>query len=270
MKQLRGVECVIKSNYSLFLIKDLSEDIKQFIREYFSSICFGSDSKNQRRAICSYKKSVIEFLERYEKKHKRIQLGMIGELLVHFIFINYFGKYKTVTPFFNMEEHSIKKGFDLVLTETDNPSLWITEVKSGEPNLNKTVSYSIGALIERANKDLLERLNQKNISLWSEAINGAMCSFDRNNNLKDAVIDVLTDYENEAVEGNYSSYGKNVILAGVLFSSMDKNINELDIKRKYDCIFNQKRFNQLNVLAVQKGTFRKVYEFLKQEASCEE
>lgn len=61
---------------------------------------------------------------------------MIGELLVHII-LELEGKYSTASPFFNMEESSFKKGFDIVLFEEDSKELWITETKSGEIQKNK-------------------------------------------------------------------------------------------------------------------------------------
>ena len=85
--------------------------------------------------------------------------------MVHLIIRNYYSEYKSVTPFFNMEERSIKKGYDAILTEADCPILWIIEVKSGELHLDKTSDQTINELIGIAKNDLDVRLNQDNTTL---------------------------------------------------------------------------------------------------------
>ncbi len=56
---------------------------------------------------------------------------MLGELLSHVIILKLFPNFEVVSPFFNMEEKSIRKGFDLLLYEASTNNIWITEVKSG-------------------------------------------------------------------------------------------------------------------------------------------
>ena len=72
---------------------------------------------------------------------------MVGELLVHTIFSNYFQDYQSLSPFFNLEENNIKKGFDLVLLK--NNEIWINEVKAGNIHQNKIISLDIGAFIKK-------------------------------------------------------------------------------------------------------------------------
>lgn len=48
-------------------------------------------------------------------------------------------------------------------------------------------------LISLAKNDLMLRLNDENISLWHNAINGAQSVLDRNDDYKEAIIDVLED-----------------------------------------------------------------------------
>jgi hypothetical protein len=263
MKKLKGVKSSIKDKYSVFWLKDLSDDLKNYIKEQFAEICHGENYVHTGRITYSYKNTVKEFLKRYEEKPDNIKIGMIGELLVHLIFRYYFDKFKAVTPFFNMEERSIKKGYDVILTEVNSRDLWITEVKSGilhkEKNSDQTMSY----LINAAKRDLNERLNNENTSLWLEAINCANILFENNNTLKEAVINVLRDYSDEATNGIYSSYDKNVILTGVLFSSMRDIVTENNIHSKQTIIENGQTFKKVYVLAVQKETYSKVYEFLK-------
>ena len=269
MRKIKGVKYSKNDKYSVFWIEDLSDDLKNYIKEQLAEICHGEDSVYTKRITYSYKKTVKEFLKWYEGKPDNIRIGMIGELLVHLIFSNYFDKYKTVTPYFNLEERSIKKGFDVILTEVNTQDLWITEVKSGVFHNDKS-DQTMNNLIGTAKRDLDERLNNENVSLWMEAINCARISFSDNNNLKKAVIEVLRDCSDEATNGTYSSHTKNVILSGVLFSNMKDVVTDINIQRKQTQIENGQTFKKVYVLAVQKETYSKIYEFLKKEASDEE
>ena len=194
---------------------------------------------------------------------------MIGELLVHLVVKNYYDEYKAVTPYFNMEERSIKKGYDAVLTEADSPILWIIEVKSGKLHSNKTSDQTINDLVGTAKRDLDVRLNEANASLWMEAVNGAKISFDSNNEMKDAVINILLDWSDVATDGVYTSEEKNVFLTGVLFSDLADTITALNLQQKQNRIERTGEFSQVYVLGIQKETYEKVYQFLREEAEDE-
>lgn len=270
MTEFRGIQYLKDNKYSIFCVHDFSDEIKDAIRGQLSAICHGEDYANTGRRMFSYKKTVKEFLKRYETKPKNIQIGMIGELLVHLILTNYFDEYKSVTPFFNMEERSIKKGYDVVLTEANDPNLWIVEVKSGELHNNKSSDQTMNDLIGTAKRDLVERLNEDNTSLWMEAINGAKVSFDTRNTMKEAVIDILQSWGDDASEGVYTSNDKNVVLTGVLFSNLDDAITQDSVHRKQQQIERNNAFNKVFVLALHKETYTKVYDFLREEALDEE
>lgn len=270
MTEFVGIQYVKKEKYSVFCVHDFSDEIKDAIREQLSEICYGLDNVNTGRRMYNYKNTVKEFLKRYETKAENIQIGMIGELMVHLIFSNYYDEYKSVTPYFNLEERSIKKGYDVVLTEVNNPNLWITEVKSGKLQSNKSSNQTLNDLIGIAKRDLVKRLNEENVSLWQEAINGAKVSFDRKNTMKDAVIDVLSSWGDDASDGIYTSSDKNVILTGVLFSDITDEISSDNTQRKQQQVERENVFNEVYVLALQKTTYTKVYDFLKEEALDEE
>ena len=269
MRELDGVIYQKKDKYSVFVIEDFSEDIKKSIREQLAVICHGVDYVNTGRRTYNYKNTVKEFLKRYENKSIDIKIGMIGELLVHLVVKNYYDEYKAVTPYFNMEERSIKKGYDAVLTEADSPILWIIEVKSGKLHSNKTSDQTINDLVGTAKRDLDVRLNEANASLWMEAVNGAKISFDSNNEMKDAVINILLDWSDDATDGVYTSEEKNVFLTGVLFSDLADTITALNLQQKQNRIERTGEFSQVYVLGIQKETYEKVYQFLREEAEDE-
>lgn len=266
MTNLDGIDYQKQDKYSVFLVKDLTEEIKTAIRKQLSEICHGVDTVKSGFSTYNYKNTVKEFLKRYDCKPKNIQIGMIGELIVHLILKEYFKNYKSVTPYFNMEERSIKKGYDVVVTEVNNPILWIIEVKSGELHQDKNQDQTINDLIGTARDDLKERLNKENTSLWMEAINGAKLSFDANDTMKNAIIGVLGNWSDLSTDGTYSSKDKNVILTGVLFSDTGAPVTENNLKKKQSIIEKSAIFKQIHVLGIQKSTYLKVRDFLRDEA----
>ena len=267
MTELKGITCCKEDKCCLFCINDFSDDIKAELRSQFTAICHGDDYAGSGRLMYSYKRTVKDFLKRYEEKTHKIKVGMIGELLVHLLMAHYFDEYKVVTPYFNMEERSIKKGYDVVLTEIDEPVIWLTEVKSGELHRNKDASQTMNDLLNTAKYDLKTRLNEENETLWQEAINGAKIAFDSKSNMKDAVIDILMNFGDEACSVHNTSADKNVILTGVLFSDLADSIGSNIPKEKQNSIEREKIFNQIYAIALHKETFDRVYQFIKEEAS---
>lgn len=88
--------------------------------------------------------------------------------------------------------------------------------------------------------------------------------------MKQAVMDILWDWSDDAADGTYTSGDKNVILTGVLFAGTADSVTEENIKNKQKTIASGKEFNSVFVLAVQKEAYTAVYNFLKDEASDEE
>lgn len=261
-----GVICTKRKKYCLFEIEDFSDELKNAIREQFANICHGSIYAGSKRKMYSYKSTVKDFIKRYEEKKETTKKGMIGELLVHLLVKTYFNEYEIVSPFFNMEERSIKKGYDVVLTEKCKPVIWLIEVKSGELHKGKDSNDTMNDLLNTAKRDLDTRLNEENTSLWMEAINGAMISYDGSKTMKDAVVNILMDLGDEASGGLNTSTDKNVITTGVLFSDMTDRVLEKTEADKQQAIEAEGKFNQVYVLALQKGTYEKVYDFLRSEA----
>ncbi len=260
-----GVSIHKTTEYTVIFVEQFSDDIKNALRNNLSSICHGENKVKSGRKSYSYQKTLKSFLDRYESKTKKIKIGMIGELLVHLLISEYFDEFKVVTPYFNMEENSIKKGFDIVLTESNCANIWITEVKSGEIHKDKNVKQTMIDLLGTAKRDLETRLNDENETLWMEAVNGATIALDDNNVLKSAVKDILEDWQDEASDGIYTSCDKNVMLAGVLFSINDGTINSEAIEKKQETITNENIFNQAYLLAIQKDTYTQMYQFLQNE-----
>lgn len=252
--------------YALFHIDDLTAELKDVLREQLSFICHGISNASSKKDLYSYKRTLTEFLLRYESKTENIKIGMIGELLAHVLISEYFGdKYHIASPYFNLEERSIKKGFDVVLASKFDYSIFITEVKAGELHKNKDASSTTVDLLNTAKLDLRKRLNKENHSLWLNAINGAKIAFDNNNNIKNAIVDILEKYDGISPSDSDAGSEINVCLISALFAPLTDRIVFSKVGDKYKAINDESLFKSIFVLSLQKGTYQKIHEFLKKE-----
>lgn len=234
MNLLPGVVKEDYSDYVLYFVENLSDELKQEIRNRLVAVCYGADQAQSSLKIYSYKETVKEFVKRYKTNKDASEdrkKGMIGELLVHVI-LELEGRFTIASPFFNMEERSFKKGYDVALFETATNELWIAEVKSGEIQKGqKNASSAAVGLINTAKNDLKIRLNDANTSLWLNALNAAKVSMSDSNHQKDAVMKLLGQCADDAVDGENSSNSFNVVLSAALFHPMSEHMEAVKIEK---------------------------------------
>ena len=227
MELIPGVTKEDYSDYVLYYIENFSDELKSEIRSRLVSICHGAEHAQSTRVIYSYKYTLKEFIKRYKTNQdasENRKKGMIGELLVHVI-LEIEGRFTVASPFFNMEERSFKKGFDIALFDSKTEELWITEVKSGNKQKSQaTASSAIVGLINTAKDDLNRRLNDHNVTLWYNAINAATLSMNSGTHQKDALIKLLQDSADNVADESNSSDMFNVVLSGMLFHPMHERM----------------------------------------------
>lgn len=267
MVAVDGIEIFNNSNHVVFLIKNFSDEFKQIIRDELASICHGISDGASKRVSYSYKATLAELLTRYKDKPKNTKLGMLGELISHVLFIKYFENYDTVSPFFNSEERSIKKAFDLILFNTFDKELWISEVKSGKKHLNKGSNDTTLDLLSTAKYDLKKRLNENNSALWKNAIIGAKTSLENFSDKKDAVKNILENIQDSATTKTATSLDKNVILVSNLFNDISDEINTETTKNFANSLKTEALFKNEIIVAIQKNTCKKIEDFLFEEDS---
>ena len=242
MELIPGVEKEDHSDYVLYFIEKLSDELKKEIHDRLVKVCRGYDQAQSSRKIYSYKETVKEFIKRYKtdkNASEERKKGMIGELLVHII-LDIEGRFITTSLFFNMEERSFKKGFDVSLFESNTNELWIAEVKSGKKRDGQAnASSAIVGLINTAKNALNTRLNEQNTNPWNNAIHAAKISMSSKGNQKAAVISLLEQCADDVVDGISSSTSFNVILAGTLFHQMSERMEASKVKIKYTKIINE-------------------------------
>lgn len=266
-----GVRKKNSDEWSVYFIDSLSDALKTVIRERLSSICYGSINANRGWEIYSYKATVKEFVHRYndQSADKKRQKGMIGELLFH-VLMSLEDTYFATSAFFNLEERSFKKGFDLSFLNLQSQELWIAEVKSGERMKNHANQTQTAVnLINIAKKDLEKRLSSENNTLWVNAINHAQLAVAETKDEKRVIINLLGKYANQAHQGHYLSDDKNVILVGVLFHDLSEEVDTLKIEKKHEKTKKASIFNKLVTVVIQQNTYEEVFRFLEDEAADE-
>lgn len=256
-----------ESSVSLCIVDDLSSQLQEIIRSELSKVCHGPAKAEEGRKSYTYKPTIREFVKRYKNKSPTTKLGMIGELLCHILLFHFNKKLKPASPFFNMEEGSIKKGFDLMVVNTDDNSFWITEVKSGELG-EKDKHQKIRSLIDLAKSDLIERLTAKSSTIWYSAINNIEISLSGSTSEKKILKDLLEEFiEGGDEEVIKDSKSMNVFLVPILFEKVANSVEIEAIKEKHKKIADAGDFSNCLVFAIQKSTIAKVENFLFNEAA---
>lgn len=247
-----------KSNYgnvTIIEIRHLSKEIKEKIREKLVEMCHGEKYSESDLQIFSLEKTIKSLSKWLEGKHKNQLVGIVGEILLN-IFIREFTDIKIISPFFNMEERSFKKGFDILGTDKSK-RLWIIESKAGVRNENKTPTELVREKIKDAQRDLEERLNSENLTLWENAVK-SVDSYLKDRNEKVFIVDII----DKKLSISNKSNDKNVILGGIVFSTFDFVIDHSNIKELYEKISNLKTFSEVKIIAIQKETFMAVVDYI--------
>jgi hypothetical protein len=86
-------------------------------------------------------------------------------------------------------------------------------------------------------------------------------------NLKKSVIKILEEALDKTETKKSSSKDQNVVLVSVLYKNLTDKIDHNNVAQLQTDLENNKTFNAIIVVSVQKNTFEKVEEFLKQEAN---
>lgn len=262
---IEGIKFEQNENSNLFIIENFSKELKEKIQNQLSTICHGMSDGESKRAAYNYQNTLKEFFKRYKDKTENQQKGMIGELLAHVLFLSYFENFDTVSPFFNTEERNVKKGFDLVLYNTEDSEVWITEVKSGHLHKDKNANETTNDLLATAKRDLNTRLNENNQALWINAITGAKKSLDTYSDKKQLVQTILEDIQDEIVNDQAISLDKNVVLVSTLFNDMTDTIKISTAESFSSNLITEGIFNKHLIVCIQKTTLERVVTTLQGE-----
>ena len=98
-------------------IRNLSDDLKDKIKEQLVEICHGEYALVSGFKDHSFDETVKELVNHRIPSNINRKVGVIGELLLN-VLIREFIDIKIVSPFFNLEERNVKKGFDIIAVDS--------------------------------------------------------------------------------------------------------------------------------------------------------
>lgn len=266
---IQGIRIKKTDDFLIARVLELSEELKTVLRDRFTAICRGEQNSLLNRGSYTYKRTVKEFLKRIEPKSEKTQTGMLGELIVHVLTgLNYL-EYKTIVPYFNLEERSIRKGFDSVIYSPDM-GIWVYEVKSSRKNGSKVnIDSSTKSLIKTAHDDLSAKLAEHDEStrIWDNAMNGFQVACGHFGDEKKILENIILGYQDDVRTEECSPNLHNVILTSVLISGSVKEIGKacvLDKHKEY-----KNTYSKLQIFAVHKSVTVDLLNFFKQEVDDE-
>ena len=244
-----------KIKYSIILeIHNLSDELKYKIKEQLVEICYGEYALVSNFNYHSFDETVRELVNHRIPSNINRKVGVIGELLLN-VLIREFTDFKIVSPFFNLEERNVKKGFDIIAVDS-NKELWIIESKAGELGNLKTSTEKACERINAAKRDLDTRLNMHNSQLWLNAVNSIRSALDDTSE-KNTIVNILNKNSNSCLSND-----KNVILGGTVFCIFNSTINLTNLSNLYNSILSSKKFSKLKLIAIQKQTYQAIIDYL--------
>ena len=235
-------------------IHNLSDELKYKIKEQLVEICYGEYALVSNFNYHSFDETVRELVNHRIPSNINRKVGVIGELLLN-VLIREFTDFKIVSPFFNLEERNVKKGFDIIAVDS-NKELWIIESKAGELGNLKTSTEKACERINAAKRDLDTRLNMHNSQLWLNAVNSIRSALDDTSE-KNTIVNILNKNSNSCLSND-----KNVILGGTVFCIFDSAIDSTELGKLYDSILSSNKFSKLKLIAIQKQTYQAIIDYL--------
>jgi hypothetical protein len=240
-----------KGNELIFIdFEDLSPELKNVIDLYFVTICEG----NSGSQLNTVKKYLLKFLT--DKKGQTLEIGAISEFFLH-LYLNVSG-YSPQFLYLNLEEGSIKKGFDGYYLNQDVQ--WIVESKSG---YSKTNGITHKKKIDEAYKDLKDKLSGgANNNPWRNAYSHAN---NRDVNSTKNVRSTIKSYSDLYTNGTFQEIKDfNIIPGGTIvldgnwiapdYSAIEAEVREL---------IRNLEFKQIKVLCVTKKTIQLLWDYLE-------
>lgn len=242
----------VSPNISIHIIdlKAFSLELEEYLDTHFVSICEGDTGGNLQRV----KTTIIGFLE---TKDNRTKMGATAEFFLH-LYLKHIG-FNQECLFLNLEERSIKKGFDGYYSIDSEE--FIMESKSGS---SWTDSISHGGKIKEAYTDLKNNLAGKSKKSknnpWRNAFNHARV-VGTEKNIKDNIKKLSDNYDDSIY---YDIEDFNIIPASTIFLD-DYWTNEYsnDIIDELESLSRIFKFNNMNMICVTKKSLTIFENYLK-------
>ena len=255
-----GIRLIGNSVVSALIVDRVSDEMKNMIHARLNEYCYGAIRVAEDTTYYSFANTVVEFLERFESKHRTTQIGMAGELLTHMLMPMAHPSLTNISIYFNKEERSIKKGFDLTFFEESAQTIWYSEVKSGEPTTESAEVKAV-SLMGTAASDLVSKMAAHSPrSRWDSAqLDAGLAIF------SDEAKTVKALLRRDATSVNE---GNDLLVHAVLAVSVFHDLVHCEIDGSAviaaaERIAASNRFKDLRVIAAQQTVFDELVQFLR-------
>ncbi|MBZ9731679.1 hypothetical protein LB467_18505 [Salegentibacter sp. JZCK2] len=241
---------ILNGNYLHFInIDSITPELEKLIDDKIRLITEG----DTETSIESIKKRLVGYLDK--KKGTTIELGAVAEFMIH-LYLNEKG-FKQEFLFFNLEERSIKKGFDGYFSLSENE--WILESKSGS-STTKGISHL--SKIKEAYADLTIKIkDEEGNNPWRNAYNHA-CHIDVNSS-KD-IIKNLKNLTDDFDSKKYQSLENlKIIPSSTIFYIDDwEEIDEQELTEELEREFKTKQFDEIHIICINKKSLQLLKDYL--------
>lgn len=231
-------------------IENIDPTLKVALDNKFIKICEGNVSVD----LNGVKQRVVHYLT--PKKGKTLEMGAIAEFFIH-LYLNEAG-FEPQFLFFNLEENSIKKGFDGYYFH--NTEEWILESKSG---LISTPGISHASKVKESYNDLKSKLAGKvKNNPWREAYNHAShIDVGANVGVRTNIKKFTTEFDKKVYHkiDNFNIIPGSTIFLNGTWNATDTAALEIEIEEA----ISKFTFKQIKIVCVTKKSLELFWEYLK-------
>lgn len=235
----------------LFIINipSITSELKALIDEKIVQICHGIKSQSKRQLV---KSRIISFLA---TKDCNTQMGAIAEFFIH-LFLNE-RKFKQECLFLNLEENSIKKGFDGVYSR--QKLQWLLESKSGSINSS---SISHRAKIKESYDDLKSKLaGEGPNNPWRNAYNHAGHI---DVAAKKNIVKLISDFSDEYDASHFHDIADFNIIPGatIFLDGTWTNFDSVKMESKIKTLIKTMNYKSIKIICVTKLSLQIFQDYL--------
>ncbi|SCY36716.1 hypothetical protein SAMN05192588_2512 [Nonlabens sp. Hel1_33_55] len=230
-------------------IENIEDDFAEYIDDKLITICRG----NRDIKLSSVKTEFINYLE--AKGQSNLLQGSVSEFFIH-LFLNS-QDYKQEFLYFNLEENSMKKGFDGYYSKGDKD--WILESKS-TTQIDKTHKEII-SIGYNGIKKKVEGVDSQN-NPWENAYNHASLGAVATKNTLLKKLSALSELYTEKSFGEIKDF--DLMISSTIFLEDSWNeINTDELKQEIIKYLEDKNYKSIIVICLNKKSTMHLLDYLK-------
>lgn len=252
------------NNLSIYAIdiKEMSQELRNKIDEHILRVCEGRNTYDT--TINDVKLKIKNFLKNkltedsQQNNLNETYMGAVAEFFIH-ILLNDMGLEQECT-FKNLEERSIKKGFDGYYS--DNNKTWIVESKSG---LSTSVGGNHKDKLSEAYRQLQHKIttcNENDNNPWENAFNHAKVVDARDSILKQ-LKKLSNQFENRQINNDIKDF--NLIPCSTIFYFEDWEEDRDSIISKAKNFALRKSYSNMIVICINKLSMNLLINYLEEQ-----